>query len=131
VRYVVRGPLRDVLICHCVDCRHWHGHAAAMTSARRGDVTISAPESLGWFTVVGDGARPRRGFCTRCGSSLFWDAPERPTIGIAAGTLDEPTGLQSAGHVYVSQASDYELLVDDGLPHSAGAASADAASPPT
>ena len=61
VTYVVRGPLRDVLICHCADCRRWHGHAAAMTSARRGDVTISAPESVRWFTVAGDGPRPATG----------------------------------------------------------------------
>ncbi|MBA2478859.1 MAG: GFA family protein, partial [Sporichthyaceae bacterium] len=120
VTYVVRGPLRDVLICHCADCRHWHGHAAAMTSARREDVIIGAPESVGWFTVPGDGPRPRRGFCSRCGASLFWDAPERATIGISAGTLDQPTGLRSVGHTYVSQASDYELLLDDGLPRRAG-----------
>ncbi len=102
-----------------------------MTSARRDDVTIGAPELVRWFTVDGDGPRPRRGFCTLCGASLFWDAPERETIGIAAGTLEPPTGLRSAGHFYVSQASDYELLVDDGLPHSPGAASSDAAAAPT
>ncbi|MBA2550592.1 MAG: GFA family protein [Nocardioidaceae bacterium] len=130
ISYVVRGPLRDVLICHCNDCRRWHGHTAAMTSARRGDVIVNAPDSVRWFTVAGDGPRPRRGFCPTCGTSLFWDAPERPTIGITAGTLDQPTGLQSAGHVYVAQAADYELLVDDGLPHRAGAASPDAVSAP-
>ncbi|MBA2532149.1 MAG: GFA family protein [Nocardioidaceae bacterium] len=130
IRYVVRGPLRDVLICHCDDCRRWHGNACAMTSARRGDVIISGSESVRWFTVPGDGPRPRRGFCPTCGSCLFWDAPERATIGITAGTLDQPTGLRTAGHVYVSQASDYEALVDDGLPHQAGAAETDAALPP-
>ena len=26
VRYQVHGPLRDVLICHCVECRRWHGN---------------------------------------------------------------------------------------------------------
>ncbi len=101
-----------------------------MTSARRGDVVVNDPDSVRWFTVAGDGPRPRRGFCPTCGASLFWDAPERPTIGITAGTLDQPTGLQSAGHVYVGQAADYELLVDDGLPHRAGAASPDAAGAP-
>ncbi len=122
IRYVVHGALRDVLICHCVDCRRWHGHACAMTSALRGDVTINPPDSVQWFTLAGDGPRPRRGFCSVCGASLFWDAPERPTLGITAGTLDPPTGLRTLGHVYVSQASDYESLVDDGLPHHAGPA---------
>ncbi len=131
ITYAVRGPLRDVLICHCVDCRRWHGHACAMTSARREDLTIDAADSLRWFTVAGDSPRPRRGSCPTCGASLFWDAPERATIGICAGTLDPPTGLETVAHVYVSHASDYELLVDDGLPHHPEAAPADAASPPS
>jgi len=59
---------------------------------------------------------PRRGFCAECGSSLFWDAPGRETISIAAGALDEPTSLRLLGHVYVSQAGDYYELPDDGLP---------------
>ncbi len=125
ITYVVRGPLRDVLICHCGDCRRWHGHACAMTAARRGDVVISPADSVRWFTVAGDRPRPRRGFCPMCGASLFWDAPERPTLGITAGTLDQPTGLRTTAHVYVSHASDYELLVDDELPHHAGDAVVD------
>lgn len=123
IRYVVRGALRDVIICHCVDCRRWHGHACAMTAALRADVTISPPESVRWFTVPGEAPRPRRGFCPVCGASLFWDAAERSTLGITAGTLDQPTRLRVKEHVYVSQASDYELPLDDGLSHHAGSGS--------
>lgn len=47
---------------------------------------------------------------------MFWDAPGRDTVSIAAGTLDEPTGLSLLGHVYVSQAGDYYELSEDGLP---------------
>ncbi|MGI8953078.1 MAG: GFA family protein [Nocardioidaceae bacterium] len=101
-----------------------------MTSALRADVDINRPDSVRWFAIAGDGPLPRRGFCPMCGSSLFWDALERPTLGIAAGTLDQPTGLRTTGHVYVSQAADYEVLVDDGLPHLAAGATSDAARPP-
>ena len=100
-----------------------------MTSARRADVVIDRPASVQWFTVAGDGPLPRRGFCPTCGASLFWDAPERPTLGITAGTLDEPTGLRTVRHVYVAHASDYELIVDDGLPHDLGPSSGSAAPP--
>jgi hypothetical protein len=50
-----------------------------------------------------------------CGSSLFWDAPERDTISVAAGGLDGPTGLRLLAHVYVSQAGDYYDLSEDGV----------------
>ena len=29
VRYTVRGPLRGILLCHCGQCRRWHGHLGA------------------------------------------------------------------------------------------------------
>ena len=52
-----------------------------------------------------DGAR--RGFCGVCGSRLFWDR-ERPTISIAAGSVDEPTGLTTGRHIYLESAGDWE-----------------------
>ena len=112
----MRGTLRDVLICHCEECRRWHGHVSASTAARREDLVLLEQHGLRWIQSPRSDAGARRGFCGECGSSLFWDAPERPTVSIAAGTLDEPTGLRSAAHWYVSQAGDYYDLPADGLP---------------
>lgn len=116
VRYEVRGPLRDVLICHCVECRRWHGTAAAMTAARKEDLVLVEERSLRWIPSPQSNAEARRGFCGECGSSLFWDSPHRPSVAISAGSVDPPTGLRVAGHWYVSQAGDYEQPPDDGLP---------------
>jgi hypothetical protein len=116
VRYEVRGPLRDVLICHCKECRRWHGHVSASTAARKRDLVLIAADSLRWIQSPNSDADARRGFCGNCGSSLFWDPPRREDISIAAGTLDAPTGLRTAGHWFVSQAADYYDLPDDGLP---------------
>jgi hypothetical protein len=116
VRYEVRGPLRDVLLCHCVECRRWSGHVFAATAARREHLVLLEDRGLRWIVSPGSESDARRGFCGECGSSLFWDAPARDTISIAAGSLDEPTGLRSVGHVYVSQAGDYYELLEDGLP---------------
>lgn len=117
VSYEVRGPLRDVLICHCVECRRWHGHVSATTAARKGDLVLVEQRGLRWIQSPRSDARARRGFCGECGSSLFWDPPGRETVSIAAGTLDGQTGLRLASHWYVSQAADYYELPDDGLPH--------------
>jgi hypothetical protein len=121
VRYEVRGPLRDVLICHCEECRRWHGHVSAFTAARREDLTLGDERAVRWIDSPASDTRARRGFCGQCGSSLFWDAPGRDTISIAAGTLDGDPGLRVAGHVYVSQRAGYYELPDDGLPHRDGA----------
>ena len=107
VRYEVHGPLRDVLICHCVECRRWGGHVAACTAVKNEELVFVEDRGLRWIESPESDAHARRGFCGECGSSLFWDAPDRETICILAGTLDPPTGLRVAGHEYVHQASDY------------------------
>jgi hypothetical protein len=124
VRYEVRGRLQDVVICHCEECRRWHGHISAFTAARRQDLVVDGEDALRWIDSPASDAHARRGFCAACGSSLFWDAPGRATISIAAGTLDDDNGLRVAGHIYVSQRAAYYELPDDGLPrHERGGAS--------
>lgn len=117
VVYEVHGPLRDVLICHCVECRRWHGHVSASTAASREDLVVVQDRGLRWIDSPHSDAHARRGFCGECGSTLFWAAAGAPTISIAAGSLDDPSGLQVAGHWYVSQAGAYYDVPDDGLPH--------------
>jgi hypothetical protein len=117
VRFEVHGPLEQVLICHCQECRRWTGHISATAASRRADLSIVEPRGLQWVPSPRSDARARRGFCRECGSSLFWDSPEHETISIAAGTLDPPTGLSIVSHWYVSQAGDYYDLPEDGLPH--------------
>ena len=84
--------------------------------ARREDLVLTEQRGLRWVQSPHSDAAARRGFCGECGSSLFWDPPRRETISIAAGTLDQPTGLRVAAHWFVAQAADYDALPDDGLP---------------
>jgi hypothetical protein len=116
VRYRVDGPLADVLLCHCVECRRWHGHVSATSAAQKADLVLLESRGLRWTESLRSDAGARRGFCGECGSSLFWEAPGNETISIAAGTLDAPTGLRTVSHWFVSQAGDYYQLPDDGLP---------------
>jgi hypothetical protein len=120
VRYEVRGPLRDVLVCHCVECRRWHGHICASTAAHKPDLVLTEQRGLRWIDSPRSEAQARRGFCGECGSSLFWDPPRRQTISISAGTLDDDSGLQVVSHWFVSQAGGYYEIPDDGLPHHEG-----------
>jgi hypothetical protein len=117
VRYRVQGPLGDVILCHCYECRRWHGHVSATAAAAREDLLLLEERGLRWIQSPHSDAGARRGFCGECGSSLFWDAPELETISIAAGTLDAPTGARIVSHWFVSQAGDYYEVPEDGLPH--------------
>jgi hypothetical protein len=115
VRFEVSGPLVGVTLCHCVECRRWHGHVCAMTAAHQDRLRFVTNQGLRWIDSPESDAHARRGFCVECGSSLFWDAPDRDTISISAGTLDPPTGLRVEDQMYVADASDY-YEVDPTLP---------------
>ena len=58
----------------------------------------------------------RRGFCGRCGSSLFWDDSATGSVSIMAGTLDPPTGLDTQCDIFVGDKGDY-YAIDGDLPH--------------
>jgi hypothetical protein len=116
VTYEVRGPLRDVVLCHCVECRRWTGSVGAFAATRAEHLVIGETEALRWIDSPDSDRHARRGFCGTCGSSLFWQARGGERIGIAAATLDPPTGLRVAAHIYTHQASDWGELPSDGLP---------------
>jgi hypothetical protein len=107
VRYDVRGPLREILVCHCVECRRWAGRAWAATAARATDLEIAGPVS--WFPSPHSEHAAQRGICATCGASLFWRVPGWDRVSLGAGTLDAPDGLRIAAHIWVEQGADWEL----------------------
>lgn len=115
VRYEVRGPLRPVVDCHCTQCRRTSGHFAAFTATHPKHLALTESEGLRWYR---SSATARRGFCGICGSSLFWAPDSGERLSIAAGTLDPPTELETAAHVFVEDSGDYYRIVD-GLPQKA------------
>ena len=107
VRFEVTGPLRPVIACHCTQCRKTSGHYVAATSAERESVSIVG--EVAWY---GSSETAQRGFCAICGSSLFWDGPGSH-LSIMAGTLDAPTGVALAGHIFLADKGDYYTVSDD------------------
>ncbi len=98
------------MLCHCSECLRWHGAPCPATAAAREDFVLVEQRGLRWIDSPESDAHARRGFCGECGSSMFWDAPGRETVSIAAGVLDQPTGLRTIGQIYTEQAGDwYEL----------------------
>ena len=116
VSFEVRGPLRDILLCHCEECRRWLGNVGSFSAARKDDLTFLEDRGLRWIESPKSDRDAERGFCGECGSSLFWRPAESERISIAAGTLDPPTGLRVAGHWHTHQADDWDAPPDDGLP---------------
>src|SRR2546430_3730813 len=91
-------------MCHCTQCRRMTGHIMAATAARRADFSLVSDGELKWYV---SSVEARRGFCGRCGSTLFWEGVGLDGISIAAGTLDDTRGLKIACHIFVADKGDY------------------------
>lgn len=104
VRFEADGPLRDVWACHCGQCRRTSGHYWAATSVPLERLRLVADDTLTWFD---SSAAARRGFCRRCGASLFWKPAGEERMAIAAGAFDGPTGLGTARHIHTGDSGDY------------------------
>lgn len=122
VRFRTSGPCRPVRICHCRQCARWTGYLVAASAVPRPSFEItSGQESLRWYR---SSEKAERGFCTGCGSSLFWRGDLRAHIAIMAGVFDQPSGLTLDCHVHVADCADYDVIGDtlprhDALPGSA------------
>lgn len=112
VRFEVTGPLHAPDACHCTQCRKQTGHFLASTDVPRASLKLVGEDKLTWFA---SSERVRRGFCSVCGSTLFWDPVRRDIIGIAMGAFDTPTQTQLKMHIFVADKGDY-YSISDGLP---------------
>jgi hypothetical protein len=102
--------------CHCSQCRKQAGHRYASTGAKTSDIEIDGAANITWYRASPEA---ERGFCSTCGSHLFWRRSTRDYTAILAGSLDEPSGLLIAKHIFVNDKGDYYDIAD-GLPQFAG-----------
>lgn len=115
VTFEVSGDLPAPSACHCSQCRKHTGHFEASTDIPRSAVTVEGEEHVTWFH---SSEKVRRGFCSTCGSSLFWDPIDRDKhdwTAIAMGAFDTPTGTRLERHIFVADKGDYYDIAD-GLP---------------
>ena len=111
VTYTLTGPLRDSVACHCVQCRKTSGHYVSATQVGPGQLVINSDETLTYYASSPDA---RRGFCNRCGASLFWQHDDdNGAVSVMSGTLDGPTGMTTAKHIFTAFKGDYYDIADN------------------
>ena len=112
VKFILKGDLRDVVLCHCSQCRKTSGHYWAATQVDNDGLIFLIETTLKWYRSL-DIAR--RGFCSGCGGSLFYERFGDWRIAVAAGTVDWPLDLKIMRNIYVASKGDYYSIADDVL----------------
>jgi hypothetical protein len=98
VTFTADGVERHVHACHCSMCRAWAG--SPMLAATAGSVSFRGEEHIVRYDSSEWGAR---GFCGRCGSSLFYHLKPADQYMIAIGAFDDQSTFELAGEIYVDE----------------------------
>ena len=115
VTFEVSGDLGSPDACHCKQCRKWTGHFLVSTDVARLALSIHGDDQITWYH---SSKKVRRGFCSKCGASVFFDPIDKNKhdwIGISMGAFDTPTETKLALHIFVAEKGDY-YEISDGLP---------------
>jgi hypothetical protein len=92
------GAVAPAEVCHCTICRH-HGAGPLMSTSFAGGIRLDTADELRWYA---SSAIAERGFCSRCGTILFWRMAGARTMSVSAHAIAaEPPGIRE--HVFVDQ----------------------------
>lgn len=111
VAYTLSGDLRPSVACHCVQCRKTSGHYVSATQVGPDQLAFTSDSTLTWFQ---SSPEAQRGFCNRCGSSLFWrHENDGGRMSVMSGTIDGATGIKTDKHIFVAFKGDYYDIAGD------------------
>jgi hypothetical protein len=106
-RYRLTEPPEEFGACHCQMCRRFSGGIELGLQVLPGGVVWERDDTV---TTYRSSDWAERGFCSVCGSSLFWrltmPGPMRGMLALGAGTLDSLDGLAFSAEVYVDAKPD-------------------------
>lgn len=93
VTYTAKGMQPRISACHCEMCRRWA--SGVYFAARSQELAWAGEDRIQTFT---SSKWAERGFCTVCGSALFYritaPGPMQGATMVAFGTLDDTSGFE-------------------------------------
>jgi hypothetical protein len=85
VRFEIHETPSEPTACHCTQCRKQTGHFLASANVQKAAIKFLAAETLSWFQ---SSEKVKRGFCAKCGSTLFWEPVFRDWTSVALGCIE-------------------------------------------
>lgn len=112
VEFEVDVPERTYSICHCGMCRRWSGGPLMSVHCPEPRTEWLNDEGLTWYQGT---PWAQRGFCSNCGSSLFWRLAEQPEgmLIVSVDALEDDGGFTLDRHIYSDARPDRYDFADD------------------
>ena len=107
IQFETIGYHRNVHNCHCIQCMKTHGHHAAYTAVDEQNIKFIKKRTLKWFRSSNKG---KRGFCNKCGASIFFKSIGDKDIHVSAGMFNRSVRLKTTMNIFVKDKLDYYKL---------------------
>ena len=84
-----------------------HGNFAAYTNCLEENIVFMNKSTLRWYSSSN---LAKRGFCNKCGASIFYKIKKSNSISISAGMFEKPTKLKTDSNIFTKGKLDYYKL---------------------
>ncbi|MGB0121647.1 MAG: GFA family protein [Solirubrobacterales bacterium] len=117
VKFEVNAPMLGAALCWCKRCQRRTGTAFSATGLTQvGSFSVTEGKDVLRTYEPGDGGF-NKSFCSNCGGQICTSSPDNPDIiAIRLGALDNDPGIRPGAHQFVTYASDWFPVPNDGLP---------------
>lgn len=119
VRFQVTGHIRNIVFCHCSQCRKAQGSAFGTNGiVRSEDFRLTA--GAGNLTSYESSPGKFRFFCRTCGSPIMSRNDAQPgDVRVRLGTLDADIAERPMAHIFATSRACWDEITD-GLPQFEG-----------
>ncbi len=98
IRFEAEGVSKEIHACHCSMCVGWSGGPGMGVNVA--SIQFEDEASLGRFD---SSPWAERGFCTRCGTNLFYRLKEPDHYTVWLGSFDDPGAFELTMEIYVDE----------------------------
>lgn len=113
VRFTINGGIRNIVYCHCSQCRKAQGSAFAtngIVAADKFQIEAGAEALTAYEASPGQ----FKYFCRHCGSPIMSKTETRPDqVRVRLGTIESDIAERPQAHIFVTSKADWEDICGD------------------
>lgn len=113
VRFEIHGGIRNIVYCHCSECRKAQGSAFASNGIVQADefVILQGQDDLTAYAV---NDKQSKYFCKHCGSPIYSKNTDRPDqVRVRLGTIESDIIERPEAHIFASSKANWEEICGD------------------
>ena len=116
VRFEIHGPIRNIIYCHCSQCRKVQGSAFATNGIVAAD-DFHFVQGEAELSCYAEDKGQGKYFCRHCASPIISKNEAFPgQVRVRLGTIESDIEERPSTHIFVSSKANWDEIPDDGLP---------------